>query len=627
MSLVTIDEALSVCLASAAIVIACVAAIVVAGWPLARRVQVDLFTQLMLSTLVGSLILSVFEAARYVTDMSPATWIVVAVLWCAASLIDMVVRRQDHQSERRIYQSPVFYGIAAWVSLALWGVAIQFQVAVFGMPHSFGDWFEHYHRALLFQQHLPVDTQFLGFYSLAARGPVFNAFAALAMNVGGNTSYWFYQVVATVMNTMLVLPMALLLRDFVGIRERVAVSYAVGFLAVTPSLLVMQEIYPWTKAFTVAFLLGGIVLYGHGLAQDRPWLCAGSFVIYAMGFLAHYFVFPMAVVAFLHFVFVTWRRRWPWRAVVAPIPVAAALVGVWFAFLFMQFGIDGTLRANTTTGDEYLQQLLGDHEEPAPGHILLYNVISSTLPPELVPRSTLLPKRFEPPTTEHVLATRFDVAKDAYVTEEEPAPWSHHLISRQGSILGGLGVVGATTFVVVSILAIRLRLSTRETWSATTTFGMLLLIVGLPINLFAVPWFAPVGAASLNLQIYVLFAAAVALHGLLQVGPPLRYVVIVLFVAESFVSSALLVDLLREAPLFEIAGDSELSIVGEFFAHPDTLRNYLLKKQSRLEMLADAAGQYRWAATALLALAAAVLYFVVAIQFVPRKKKPVRSTA
>ena len=102
---------------------------------------------------------------------------------------------------------------------------------------------------------LPPDTLFNN-YLLPARGPLFNADAALIQRILDCNRYWCFQTVATVFNTFCVIPLALLLRDVGKVRQPLALVLAVlacGFLP----FFVWHELYTWPKLLATAFILGG----------------------------------------------------------------------------------------------------------------------------------------------------------------------------------------------------------------------------------------------------------------------------------------------------------------------------------------------------------------------------------
>src|SRR6476661_5515368 len=265
MTQVDVAQYLSLLLTPLAQVVGATLLAILPGWWLADRLDLEPLTKLMVAAIASFTLMYLLAFGAYVASVPQ--WVALAVLVAAAfvSAADGVRRRVAGRAE----PLPVD-GVTAWLSLAIWIVGLQSRVAVYGGGTWFGDWHEHYERALFFLDHLPANTKFLyEMWSVPARGPMFNASAALLM-AGFGRAFADYQCIATVLNTFPVLPMALLLRDMGRLSQRAALVWSVVLFGIAP-FAVQQEMYTWTKFFTVGFILGGIHLYRTGLHENRPW--------------------------------------------------------------------------------------------------------------------------------------------------------------------------------------------------------------------------------------------------------------------------------------------------------------------------------------------------------------------
>jgi hypothetical protein len=218
--------------------------LVVPGWCLANRLKFDPLTKLLVATVASCTLMYLLALGAYLA--SPVT------------------------------PEPLpLGGLLAWLSLTIWILAMQSRVVTYGSGDWYGDWHEHYERAIFFLDHEPASTVFLGHWTVPARAPMFNAVAALLMAAFGR-DFADYQSVATLLNTFWLLPMALLMRDIGQRAERTALFWSVALLGIAP-FAVQQETFTWTKAFTFAFILGGIHLYRLGLVENRPWVRVVAF--------------------------------------------------------------------------------------------------------------------------------------------------------------------------------------------------------------------------------------------------------------------------------------------------------------------------------------------------------------
>jgi hypothetical protein len=235
-----------------------------------------------------------------------------------------------------------------------------------------------------------------------------------------------------------VIAMALLLRDMGGISQRAALLCAAVLFGIAP-FAVAQEMFTWTKFFTLGFILGGIHLYRAALLQNRPWLAGGSFLVFTAGALAHYLAFLVMIFFAMHFISAAFRYSWKWQVVVYPAAVCVLFVGTWFSYLIATFGLWMTITANSTLGG-YGSGHPGPYGVPATtGVVFLGNLVTTVLP---------FSWRHELPgigRAPRIAPTDTRVPPEARVNPAEldrKAEWLSSLANDPSSIIGMLGFAG-----------------------------------------------------------------------------------------------------------------------------------------------------------------------------------------
>ncbi len=232
-------------------------------------------------------------------------------------------------------------------------MAIQFHIVVYGAQFGWaGDWWEHYERSLFFLKQLSPETLFLNnLWTLPARGPLFNSVAGLLMGALGE-SFWVYQILATVLNSFCVLPVALLLKKISKLDTAWSLIISVMVFALAPFAL-QQIIYPWTKMFSTGFILTGIYFYIVGLEKGKNSFFAGSFLFFSLGILAHYMAVLFAIFFMVHFIFLQFKQQRILRGLMPSLLASFFVLSTWFFYLIPTFGIKETLLANNTLGNIY----------------------------------------------------------------------------------------------------------------------------------------------------------------------------------------------------------------------------------------------------------------------------------
>ena len=140
-----------------------------------------------LETLCGSVALSFFllylaAFIIYALALAPAWSYVPTILSAVAAIVCGIDlhRLWNHRETRAT--------MLAFLAVFFWLLLLILLIRNFSGGRWFGDWFEHYERAIFFAAHWPLDAKLFGDYILPARPPMMNLLATL----------FFWQVVAGV---------------------------------------------------------------------------------------------------------------------------------------------------------------------------------------------------------------------------------------------------------------------------------------------------------------------------------------------------------------------------------------------------------------------------------------------
>lgn len=199
------------------------------------------------------------------------------------------------------------------------------------------DWFMHYRTALVFLGDLPVDTVWVGRYSVASRTPLYNLTLAAVMSVAGR-EFWVFQEASVLTNGAFLLPVFLLLRGAFGPRAA-RLGTALGAL----NLWALHEAwFTWSKMLTVYYLLLGLHFYLRWLRSRPP--AAGPFLGFGvatlLGFMTHQVgaVYGGALLAHAARAVRRDPARRPGTNVLAGLGAAAVVVaGTWYGWVVATF--------------------------------------------------------------------------------------------------------------------------------------------------------------------------------------------------------------------------------------------------------------------------------------------------
>jgi hypothetical protein len=462
------------------------------GWPWARRQTDDRLLRLCLSLAGSFFLVGSAEMLVYALRLPAPLAGLLCLLLAGAGAVDVF---KSWRTQRIVPMSRV--GLLAWASLILWLLGWQYQTVVYGLPESYGDWLSHYQRSITFLDHESAYRKYLGFYSLAARGPLFNAIAAAALRLGGSDRFESYQVVATVLNSWQMLPFALLLRDFARVRLGPAFVISVLYCGLMPIALI-NELPTFTKAFTVGFILLAFYLFANPMQRGEAPGTSRAMGILAVGFLAHFMAFLYAAGLALFAAGRAVARPSERPAILYSAVLWLAITGGWFLFLFSKFGIAGTFSANTTIGSAYAQQQLGRQDADDWGEVALAN-LQTTLIPMWIGESVWYDEQLieYPPIQEVSLVPRVP-PDQSFVRHRVQNGYEEYLAL--GSLPGSMGRVGSLAFFVALAIFASVRFRTRQPLGALHWLWIAVALVGVPLNIWPLRVPAPFGMAPLNLQ-------------------------------------------------------------------------------------------------------------------------------
>ncbi len=311
------------------------------AWPLARRLALDPAEKLVAAAALSLLATFLVAWTLYVTD-GP-----IAGLW-ALPLLGLAGLASGWRAWLELLRAPdVRALVLGQLIVTAWCLAWLALVSTYSGGGWAADWFEHWERTRFFLERGARDTIFIGHATLTARPPLANllvgAFVALT-----RLDFAVYQLVSTVLASLVFLPAALFARRF-GSPRAIALFTVVALLN---PLFVQNATFAWTKLPAAFFALAGVYFFLRALRAPSPRsdaiLCAAFL---AAGILAHYSTGPYVLVLAAGWAVASWRRRaepaW-WRATLAAGLTGGAVLAAWFAWSLGTYGSRGTLLSNTT---------------------------------------------------------------------------------------------------------------------------------------------------------------------------------------------------------------------------------------------------------------------------------------
>jgi hypothetical protein len=491
---------LSDALAVTGLIALCCLLLPLSGWWLASRLRDESLFRFTAACLIGCTCLACAELFVVVSRLPQ--WVAAAMVLavCVVSLRP-VIRAIRHREF-------AWDALLTWAGIACVLAAATARFAVHGTPGAQWDWYEHWERALLFfqQGELIQDRSYL----VAARGPILNAAAAMIFEFVGSQHYWIFQIVATTFNAMVCLPFAMFLHTVAGVSRRKALLIAAAVMILAPQFF-SDNTFTWTKDLTAAFVLLAIheylVAYRRG---DRNGM-AMSLTYLAPAFLTHYLAMMYAVLLGLHLLLVVPVRQFPMKALLRTAMVWALLIGPWFGFMMVHFGIAPTLRANSTLGNYYATK-------DAQGRLVpLYRIYAANLCVDLFSRAACR-QLMAPPKP--CIWVRME--GDKVTQEEQPCSPLMDLggvavsLRYSGAFAILLAIAVSFRSIVHGLRGISLRVIRDTAAGRAFWFIAWVLAAGLFLNLLPVRWFDPWGTIAENLQAWLLVLIALSLRGLMR---------------------------------------------------------------------------------------------------------------
>lgn len=468
-----------------------------AGWGVARltRHYTDPLQQLVLSLLCGNSLLFALEAGGFIfgAPTGVVTAAAVVIVLASSALFVADVRRG------RVRVGELMPGLLAWLGLSLLILAGAGLLVVQGVPGMYWDWWEHYYRSLFFALHLPPQTP-VGGWSFAARAPMFNAVAALLMQGMGAPAYWKFLIVAVVLNSQVVLPLALLLRQMSGLPERAALVVAAAALFVAP-FFNWNLTLGWPKMATTAWVLAALSFALSGLRSKDARLVGWGVYAMAAAFLSHYLAALYAAVMLPWLIYYARSRRLAVRPLVTAAGIGLALSAGWMAYLVGQFGWEGVLRANSTLGTSYdgwPEQLKGKVTvRPNRLELIGWNFASAVTPVGLRELPLFDSSFLEAPLLEEV-RHQPDGGEPVHSRRHGQVFWV-------GVLDAAIGWTGIVLLVAATAAVVGRALRTRAL-GEFSAFWIFLVAVGIPVNLWSLRWYSLSGVLVNSFQPYLCLA-------------------------------------------------------------------------------------------------------------------------
>jgi hypothetical protein len=310
------------------------------GFFLVRRLRWDPLEKVTASLGLSLVFLYLAALGIYAAHLPwKVTWVVTAACVAAA-----VATRNDIV---RLFRNRGVRRCLAW-----FGVLFGFNLLMLSVVRHYvggywwGDWAEHYERALYFLDFGPKDHRFIGIYLLPARPPLMNLVCSFFLAQVGR-GFEAFQFVNTFMNLLMFLPCVLLAR-WMAPRGARYVGLIATLFALNPMFVENAE-FTWTKAAVSFYVALGLALYLAAWRKKDPVRMGAAFFSLAAGCLLHYSAGPFAVLLALHYlVFVFPHRPQRWRELASIVLPSAALLATWFSLAIARYGLADTVLSNTT---------------------------------------------------------------------------------------------------------------------------------------------------------------------------------------------------------------------------------------------------------------------------------------
>jgi hypothetical protein len=233
----------------------------------------------------------------------------------------------------RLSLAPPPWLAQAWLFWILL-LCAQLIVPIYGGAFMFGDWWMHYDIAQFYLGLRPLDTLYLGRYTIPSRTPLFNLFASFFLG-SYNNSFAVYQVTA-------IIPGVALLGTVVPLLDKRALRLGLALVIFNPFLVTMS-LYPWPKVLTATCILTSLYYFTRwDMAHDRRdwrsligWGVWTGFAIFTHSSAVFYALGALVV-------YVWHRRHRPFAAIARgtiAFAVACSALAPWLLWVWSTYGI------------------------------------------------------------------------------------------------------------------------------------------------------------------------------------------------------------------------------------------------------------------------------------------------
>jgi len=139
-----------------------------------------------------------------------------------------------------------------------------------------------------------------------------------------------------------------------------------------------------------------------------------------------------------HFLFMMWKRHWNWRPFLPSLAICCLILASWFSYLFVTFGIQATMKANSTLGSKYLNLKGINFDKHYLRTAFMGNMINTIIP--FTWRHNIKGLGHAPV----VLQADFSFGLKALPEKSDPEfEFYYELSANQRSLIGNLGTAGA----------------------------------------------------------------------------------------------------------------------------------------------------------------------------------------
>ncbi len=234
----------------------------------------------------------------------------------------------------------------AFLALFFWLLLFLLLVRNYSGGRWFGDWYEHYERALFFSEHFPLGTKFLDIYLLPARPPMMNLLTADV----------FWQISPAVravsdcvrLSECTCLPPCSLIAPSLVSKTRNRAWLIAGFLALSP-MFVENGTYTWTKAFAAFYELTALGLYLSAWRRNDFARMVAAVACLSIALLIHYSAAVMVLFLAGHYLCCLFRqRKHKWREIVVSGAIGIAIFMTWLGWSLCEYGAKVTFGSNTS---------------------------------------------------------------------------------------------------------------------------------------------------------------------------------------------------------------------------------------------------------------------------------------